>query len=134
MNLEQAINNFREQVKDSVLSEAKVRQSGVEPVLRALGWPVHDSRIVDPEYDVKPGRVDFALRHPEKSTLLVFIEMKKSDNKLGERRGKTAIGLCVALKRRSKALEKGTSLPLAILTNGKIWKFYSLLEDEYGWR
>ena len=132
MNLEEAINNFREQVKDGPLSEAQVVLSGVQPVLRELGWPVDNNpTIVYPEYEIKPPNkktqyVDFALCHPETNKPLVFIEAKKKKkNTIHVEKGEKQL--------LQYAFQK--NIRLAILTNGQNWKFYAPMEKgTYGER
>ena len=45
-------------------NEMSVRQGIIEPLLRGLGWPINDTRVVYPEYSIAGGRVDYALCYP----------------------------------------------------------------------
>ena len=57
-------------------NEMSVRQGIVEPLLRGLGWPTNDTRIVYPEYSIAGGRVDYALCYPPVE-LVALIEAKR---------------------------------------------------------
>lgn len=94
-------------------SETDVRRGIVDPLLQALGWPVSRPRIVEREYQVEDGRVDYALC--PKGKPLVFLEAKRP-------RGVTDAG-------RKQLFRYCTALgvPIAVLTDGREWHFYLLL-------
>ncbi len=84
---EKTVNSTTEGLKKAVeridsgwlTSKAQTKKSVIEPILRDLGWGDHDPREVVLEYSPlhsATGRVDYALRGPEKKPL-VFVEAKK---------------------------------------------------------
>ena len=79
MELEEYIDDIRRRLEQSIFdeSEAAVRLSIVDPLLRKLGWLTDDIQVVIPEYKVGPGYVDYALCHPP-SNPRIFIEAKKA--------------------------------------------------------
>ena len=93
-------------------NEATIQQYVVLPILRALGWDDANlaSMEVLPEYAVKGGKVDYALKLGQK--LALFIECKRWSEPL-ERHEDQIV---------KYAFEAGVRI--AGLTNGKIWKFY----------
>ena len=96
-------------------SEAKVSYNIVVPILRALQWNTDDPDIVIPEYTVSlkgsQGRVDFALRLAPRQHPVVFIEVKKPTSEEG------------ADQLLEYAFKHG-GVPIAVLTNGRVSKFY----------
>ena len=93
-------------------NEATMQQYVVLPILRALGWD--DTNLVStevlPEYAVTGGQVDYALKVEQKLTL--FIECKKWNEPLDRHESQVT----------NYAFNAG--VPIAVLTNGKIWRFY----------
>ena len=93
-------------------NEATIQQYVVLPILRALGW--NDANLASmeilPEYAVKGGQVDYALKVGQK--LVLFIECKKWNESLDRHEDQIV----------TYAVKAG--LPIVGLTNGKIWRFY----------
>ncbi|MDE0017023.1 MAG: hypothetical protein OXU51_12595 [Candidatus Poribacteria bacterium] len=93
-------------------NEATMQQYVVLPILRALGWDDANlaSMEILPEYAVTGGKVDYALKVGQKLTL--FIECKRWNEPLDRHESQVA----------NYAFNAG--VPIAVLTNGKIWRFY----------
>ena len=93
-------------------NEATIQQYIVLPILRSLGWDDANlaSMEIQPEYAVKGGKVDYALRVGQKLTL--FIECKKWNESLDRHEDQIV----------TYAVKAG--MPIVGLTNGKIWRFY----------
>ena len=94
-------------------SETDVRRGIVDPLLQTVGWPVSRPRVVEREYRVEDGRVDYALC--PKGKPLVFIEAKRPGGITHAGR-KQLFGYCTA-----------HGVPMAVLTDGREWHFYLLL-------
>ena len=103
-----------ERLKDneSLLShgEEGTRQVAILPVLAALGWNRDDLNEVEPEHPVGTGRVDYCLRHQNRST--VFIEVKRTGTDLEPHQQQLL----------NYAFQEGVSL--AVLTDGLVWWLY----------
>ncbi|WP_420463846.1 hypothetical protein [Candidatus Palauibacter sp.] len=98
--------------KSQFSSEAAVSQGIVLRLLRVLGWPVDNPRIVVPQFDVGDGKkVDYALCHPE-GTAIVLIEVKKVGG-LDARGEKQLFRYCV---------DHGVAI--AVLTDGQMWSCF----------
>lgn len=96
----------------SFRSEAEISQGVVKNVLDKLGWPVYKTRIVTPEFKIGANKwVDYALCcPPDKAVILIEIkDLGKLDGK-GEDQ---LFGYCGK-----------EGVPLAVLTDGRIWSFY----------
>ena len=93
-------------------NEATIQQYVVLPILRALGWDDTNlaSMEILPEYAVKGGQVDYALKVGQK--LVLFIECKKWNESLDKHEDQIV----------TYAVKAG--MPIVGLTNGKIWRFY----------
>ena len=93
-------------------NEATIQQYVVLPILRALGWDDTNlaSMEILPEYAVKSGKVDYALKVAQELTL--FIECKKWNESLDRHEDQIV----------TYAVKAG--MPIVGLTNGKIWRFY----------
>ena len=92
-------------------NEMSVRQGIIEPLLRGLGWPTHDTRVVFPEYSIAGGRVDYALCHPPVEPV-ALIEAK-SIGKIDEDAEQQLF---------SYAFHQG--VPILVLTDGQQWQFF----------
>ena len=94
-------------------SEAAVSMMIVLSVLRHLGWPTDNPSYVCPEYRLEGRKVDYGLKISEgkEEGLRCIIEVK-------------AVGNIIAADRQlfEYAFHAGT--PLAILTDGRLWRFY----------
>ncbi|WP_457654363.1 hypothetical protein [Rhodocaloribacter sp.] len=111
MTLKDHIADIQEGIRSNrFLNEASVSQGIVLRILRSLGWPDYDTRIVTPEYSVGGRRVDFALCHPPNKPL-VFIEVKQ-------------IGQSEGADRQLFEYAFHTGIPMAIMTDGREWHFY----------
>ena len=103
-------------------NEMSVRQGIVEPLLRGLGWPTHDTRVVYPEYSIAGGRVDYALCYPPVEPV-ALIEAK-SIGKIDEGAEQQLF---------SYAFHQG--VPILVLTDGQQWRFfYPAGRGDYGKR
>lgn len=106
------IEQIREALKaGSFQNEAAVTQGVVIRLLRALGWPDYDTRVVCPQFALEGRRVDLALCHPPDKPR-VFIEVKQ-------------VGQATGAERQlfEYAFHKG--VPLVILTDGAEWSFFT---------
>ena len=116
MNLQHTLKTAVSYLRDGLLdNEARVKQSVILPVLRALDWDDGDPRLVTPEFSTGSGptgldRVDYALLNNKSP--LVFIEAKRvgAINANGEEQ---LFGY---------ANNKG--VPILVLTDGNRWDFY----------
>ncbi len=88
----------------------------VLPVLRHLGWPTDNPLYVCPEYPLEGRKVDYGLKISEgkEEGLRCIIEVK-------------AVGNIIDADRQlfEYAFHAGT--PLAVLTDGRLWRFYLAL-------
>lgn len=93
-------------------NEATAQQYVVLPILRDLGWNDSDlsSREVLPEHAVGSQRVDYALTVGQVPK--VFIECKKWNAPLEKHEEQISFYAYSA------------GVPFAIITNGKVWRFY----------
>ncbi|MDE0426060.1 MAG: type I restriction enzyme HsdR N-terminal domain-containing protein [Candidatus Poribacteria bacterium] len=93
-------------------NEATTQEYIILPILRALGWDDTNlaSMEVLPEYRVGNGNVDYALKIGQRPVL--FIECKKWNEPL-ERHEDQIVNYA-----------SNSNVPIAALTNGKIWRFY----------
>ena len=96
--------------KGEFRTETHVRRGIVDPLLQTLGWPVFKPHVVNREYAVEEGRVDYALCPRKKP--LVFIEAKKFG------------GVTDAGRRQLFRYGAAHGVPLAVLTDGREWHFY----------
>lgn len=106
------IRDLREKIVAGVfVNEAQVSIGVVAPLLRDLGWRDGDPRSVSPEHPVGSRRVDYALMR-EPFGAVVLIEVKRV-GKLRARGEEQLFGYCAK-----------QGVPLAVLTDGKEWRFY----------
>ena len=96
------------------VNEATVQQYVVLPILRALGWDDASlaSMEIIPEYQVESRRADYALHINQGQPPLVLIECKRWDQPIGRNEEQ----ICF--------YAYSGNVPLAIITNGKLWRFY----------
>ena len=93
-------------------NEAAVSQGIVLRLLRELRWPVDDTRIVWPQFDVGEGKkIDYALCHPMDKAV-VLLEVKR----IG--------GIDVRAEVQLFKYCTHHGVPMAVLTDGKTWSFY----------
>lgn len=115
-DLLQRIRDYLSKGSDVLQNEYALYFSVITPLLQALGWNTTDPEEVVPQYATSEGRVDFALRrldkHTGKRVSYTFIEVKhlgKADD--------------AAEKQLFKyAFHEG--VPLLVLTDGALWRFY----------
>ena len=95
-------------------NEATIQQYVVLPILRALGWDDTNlaSMEIIPEYQVESRRADYALHIKQKQDPAVLIECKRWNQPIG----KNEEQICF--------YAYSGNIPLAIITNGKLWRFY----------
>lgn len=106
------IRDLRKKIAAGVfVNEAQVSMGVVARLLRALGWSVDDPKSVSPEHPVGSRRVDYALMR-EPFGVVVLIEVKRV-GKLRARGEEQLFGYCAK-----------QGVPLAVLTDGKEWRFY----------
>lgn len=112
MSLENEIIDIQEGIRNhKFTSEQSISQGILLRLLSALDWPIYDTQIVIPEYDIgDKRRVDFALC-TKNNKPMIFIEGKKLGNTDGADR-----------QVFEYAFHSG--IPLAIVTDGKEWHFY----------
>ena len=113
MSLQTTIDEIRNGLEQGRFheNEMSVRQGIVEPLLRGLGWPTNDTRIVYPEYSIAGGRVDYALCYPPVEPV-ALIEAK-SMGKIDEDAEQQLF---------SYAFHQG--VPILVLTDGQQWQFF----------
>ena len=95
-------------------NEATTQQYVVLPILRALGWDDTNlaSMEILPEYKVESRRADYALHIQREQNPVVLIECKRWNQPIG----KNEEQICF--------YAYSGNVPLAIITNGKLWRFY----------
>lgn len=95
-------------------NEATIQQYVVLPILRALGWDDTNlaSMEVLPEYKVESRRADYALHVKRDESPAVLIECKRWNQPIGRNEEQ----ICF--------YAYSGNVPLAIITNGKLWRFY----------
>ena len=112
MRLEVTIDKIRDSLERRIFkNEAEVRLGIVDELLRELGWPMSNTKVVCPEYSIGGGRVDYALRDHHVRPI-VLIEVKNI--------GKLDSGAKQQLF--SYAFHAG--VPILVLTDGKQWQFF----------
>ena len=98
-------------------NEMAVRTQIVLPILERLGWPVYDTTKVRHEYSLKfkgtTRFVDLALCVPASDSPRCIVELKTPDRDEGDE------------QLFEYAFHAGA--PIALLTNGEIWRFYHIL-------
>ena len=92
--------------------EAAISTGIVLRVLGDLNWPVHEHRVVWPEYKTMHGRVDYALCDPP-SKPVVFVEVKQQ----GMAEAHTAVKQALRY-----AFDEGVRF--VVLTDGQTWSFF----------
>ncbi len=95
-------------------NEATIQQYVVLPILRALGWDDTNlaSMEILPEYKVESRRADYALHIQQEQNPMVLIECKRWNQVIGRNEEQ----ICF--------YAYSGNVPLAIITNGKLWRFY----------
>lgn len=124
MSLQATVDEIRSGLEQGRFNENEmsVRQGIVEPLLRGLGWPTNDTRVVFPEYPIEGGRVDYALCYPSIEPV-ALIEVK-SIGKIDESAEQQFF---------SYAFHQGVLI--LVLTDGQQWEFfYPAGRGDYGKR
>ncbi len=95
-------------------NEATTQQYIVLPILRALGWDDTNlaSMEVLPEYTVESRRADYALHIERGQNPVGLIECKKWNEPITRHEEQVCF------------YAYSGNIPLAIITNGKLWRFY----------
>lgn len=114
-SFEELLKRLREDKALFLSGEEATRQAAILPILARLGWDRDNIREVYPEFPVGNGRVDYCLRHREKS--VVFIEVKRTNLDL---EGHQEQLLDYAFK---------DGVEVAVLTNGLLWWLYLALSE-----
>jgi predicted type IV restriction endonuclease len=116
--LHERLKTLREKLNTgtSFSTETAVRQGLVLPLLYSLGWDVHDTDEVVPEYSIETGGVDYALRTYDRvlggPQVYALIETKQ----LGR------LDESAETQLFAYAFHKG--VPLIVLTDGREWRLY----------
>ncbi|MCX7963565.1 MAG: hypothetical protein N2644_03645 [Candidatus Sumerlaea chitinivorans] len=98
-------------------TEAEVRQGIVLRALDELDWPIFNTEVVVPEYNVGGHPLDCALQRPKQQRPDVFLEVTRPES-----------ADLTHPQLFEYASRKG--VPLVVVTNGREWNFY--LPDETG--
>ena len=109
------INKIQSEERFQGLDEAAIKQGIVLKMLSLLDWDPFDMDEIQPEYDVKDGKIDFALIHEGKPR--VFLGVKKEIKDIE------------ASKAQFLDWAVQCKVPIAILTNGHSWRFFLSLVD-----
>ena len=122
MNLGDILARVRNGISsNSYPNETAVRTKIVQPILEALGWDVYDPELVRDEFSLKlknrTKRIDIALCSSHGNPRCI-VELKTTGRDL------TEIGRSAADEQLFEySFHAGA--PLALLTNGATWRFYS---------
>ena len=96
-------------------SEQETRRKLIDPLLRAMGWNINDGAQVKREYQLGPGRADYALFTDASDKPAVVVEAKRlsiSKSELGKAAWQ-GIEYCVTY-----------GIPYFAVTDGQIWEVY----------
>ena len=108
--IEAVVEELRSRPNIQTFDEAATKQVVILRLLDALGWNQYDIDEVKPEYPVKGGKVDYALRLDNSDK--VFVEAKRAGEDLGGHHGQLL------------NYSFSEAVQLAVLTNGLAWWFY----------
>ena len=102
-------------------NEATTQQYVVLPILRALGWEYTNLATMEvlPEYQVESKRADYALHVKHNQSPVVLVECKRWNEPITRH----AEQICF--------YAYSGNIPLAIITNGKHWRFYLSLWEAH---
>jgi len=118
MDLKEHIHEIKIGIKlERFPNEEAVKQGIIIRILTALSWNCWDTKIVCPEYSTGSGRVDYALCDTFEKPI-VFIEAKKDLEKQNDNSVRQLMEYCFEIGVR-----------MAILTDGKEWRFYLPKEE-----
>jgi len=111
MSLEDQISDIRTKLRNNEYqNEQSISQGVILRLLSEMKWPVYDTQLVIPEYNINGKRVDFALC-TQKNKPVIFIEVKQQGNIVGADRQLFEYAFHIGV-------------PFAIVTDGKEWHFY----------
>lgn len=114
-NLLDFINKMQSEKRFQALDEAAIKQGIVLKMLSLLDWDPFDMDEIQPEYDVKAGKIDLALIHKGKPKVFVGVKKETKDIEGSKARFLDWAAQC--------------KVPMAVLTNGLSWRFFlSLVE------
>jgi len=99
-------------------NEALTRYALIDPLLRALGWDTEDPDQVEPEFDAKVGKADYALKINGKPVIIV--EAKALGTQLDY---KTIIKQVIPYA-------YATNAPYIVVTDGNRWEVYKLASSD----
>ncbi|MDT8436690.1 MAG: hypothetical protein RRA92_08030 [Gemmatimonadota bacterium] len=110
-SLEPALSDITSALKSGAFgNEAAIVNGVVLRVLGALGWPVFETRVVQPEFAVGRRRVDLALCEPIGKPA-VFVEVKRPGQ---AENGEKQLFECAF----------HSAIRMVVLTDGQEWRFY----------
>lgn len=111
MPLEADISDIQEKLKNNGYpNEQSILQGIVLRLLSTLGWPVYDTQLVCPEYNIQGRRVDLAL-FVRANKPVIFLEAKQ-------------LGKIDGADKQLFEYAFHAGVPFAIATDGKEWHFY----------
>jgi hypothetical protein len=119
--LAQVIEQVRERAaryrQELAASEALTRYALIDPILRALGWPLDDPAVVRPEYSAGQGKADYCLLGADGKPA-VLIEAKTLGPKLPPITTAAVVGYAWRL------IQQGIQIEYVGITNGLLWQIY----------
>ncbi len=98
-------------------SEALTRYALIDPILRALDWPLDDPAVARPEYAAGQGKADYCLFGADGKPV-VLIEAKTLGPRLPPIASAAVVSYAWELSRR------GTHVEYVGITNGLLWQVY----------
>ncbi len=98
-------------------SEALTRYALIDPILRALGWPLDEPAVVRPEYPAGQGKADYCLLGADGKPA-VLIEAKALGPKL------PPIATAAVVSYAWELAQAGTHVEYVGITNGMLWELY----------
>lgn len=111
MAIRKDIEDIQDRLKSGrYANEQAIKQGIVLRLLGALGWPVHDTQCVFPEFPLEGTRVDYALCHPPGKPVVVVEVKQPHTESEGDR------------QLFQYAFHAGAQI--ALLTTGTDWSFY----------
>lgn len=115
--IEQVRDRAAQYRQELAASEALTRYALIDPILRALGWPLDDPSVVRPEYAAGQGKADYCLFGADGKPA-VLIEAKTLGPRLPPIASAAVVSYAWELSRR------GTHVEYVGITNGLLWQVY----------
>ena len=115
-NLLEFVERMQTEKRFETLDEAAIKQAVVLRILSFLNWDPFNIDEVMPEYPVKGGKVDFALRDQESNK--AFIVVRKDEGGFEDSEERLSVGA------------DGQKAQISVITNGITWWFSLPLRDE----